>query len=424
MVCTGQGRTRRADRRSPTPSPRCARSSTSTTPACSPRRASTTDGRAGARAGGARDRRRRPPAGARLAFAEPVRAVATRSLGGGLGLRSWVVNAEVPLEYHHDDPAGHARAIAAELGLGRRRRGLAHRRPASSTSQSCADGGASCDATVGRLDADVGGGAGRRRGRAGTPGTINLVCWVPAPLGDAALVERAGHRHRSQGAGPVRGRRARHGHGVATPSWCAARPAARSPTAARGRSWGARLARAVHGAVATGPTRSWRARVITLVLGGARSGKSAVAERLAARLPRPVTYVATAVVDPDDADHAAGSPRTRARRDRRGRRWRPARPRRTRCRSAEGSVLVDSLGTWVRARGPRRRRRRPLRRAPGAAGRHRGGVGGGRPRRPPVHRRWGAGSAMCSARSTAPWPTSPTRCCSSWPAGCCRWTSR
>jgi len=88
--------------------------------------------------------------------------------------------------------------------------------------------------------------------------------------------------------------------------------------------------------------------VITLVLGGARSGKSAVAERLAAGLPSPVTYIATAAVDPSDADHVARVAVHQARRD----------PSWTTLdaagadlpailRSRTGTVLVDSLGTWI-----------------------------------------------------------------------------
>jgi adenosylcobinamide kinase/adenosylcobinamide-phosphate guanylyltransferase len=87
--------------------------------------------------------------------------------------------------------------------------------------------------------------------------------------------------------------------------------------------------------------------VITLVLGGARSGKSAVAESLAAELPSPVTYLATALVEDDDmaarvAEHQqrrppgwvtveAGLPRQLA----------------DRLAGVDGSVVVDSLGTWV-----------------------------------------------------------------------------
>jgi len=91
--------------------------------------------------------------------------------------------------------------------------------------------------------------------------------------------------------------------------------------------------------------------VITLVLGGARSGKSAVAEGLAARAAQgtggPVTYVATARVDPADADHVARIDAHRARRD----------PTWTTVEAPSdlpgvlaersGVVLVDSLGTWV-----------------------------------------------------------------------------
>ncbi|HVA74917.1 MAG TPA: bifunctional adenosylcobinamide kinase/adenosylcobinamide-phosphate guanylyltransferase [Acidimicrobiales bacterium] len=86
--------------------------------------------------------------------------------------------------------------------------------------------------------------------------------------------------------------------------------------------------------------------MITLVLGGARSGKSEFGERLAAALPQPVTYLATA--DPEgDEDFAA---RIAAHRARRPPGWRTVE-----CgddlpgalRSLTGPVLVDSLGTWV-----------------------------------------------------------------------------
>lgn len=83
---------------------------------------------------------------------------------------------------------------------------------------------------------------------------------------------------------------------------------------------------------------------VTLLLGGARSGKSALAERLVG--PGPVTYVATASPAADDADMVR---RIAAHQARRPAAWTtveatdllPA------LAGAGGNLLVDSLTTWV-----------------------------------------------------------------------------
>ena len=83
--------------------------------------------------------------------------------------------------------------------------------------------------------------------------------------------------------------------------------------------------------------------MISLVLGGARSGKSALAERLCRGM---VTYVATAVVRDDDM-----AARVAAHRDRRPQAWAlvEAGPGEVvaAVESAPGTVLLDGLTTWV-----------------------------------------------------------------------------
>lgn len=86
--------------------------------------------------------------------------------------------------------------------------------------------------------------------------------------------------------------------------------------------------------------------MLILVLGGARSGKSEFAEAWAARLPAPVTYVATGWA----ADEAM------AERIERHRRRRPASWVTVEAtgddladllRRVPGTVLLDALGTWL-----------------------------------------------------------------------------
>jgi len=88
--------------------------------------------------------------------------------------------------------------------------------------------------------------------------------------------------------------------------------------------------------------------VITLVLGGARSGKSAVAERLVAALSPPVTYVATLEVH-DDAELAERVERHRMRRPSTWTTVQSGPELPEVLRTTVGSVIVDSLGPWVSA---------------------------------------------------------------------------
>ena len=86
--------------------------------------------------------------------------------------------------------------------------------------------------------------------------------------------------------------------------------------------------------------------MITVVLGGTRSGKSEVAERIAATLPAPITYIATAFVG-DDADLEA---RIALHRERRPADWQtieagPDLPKEL--AALPGTALVDSIGTWI-----------------------------------------------------------------------------
>jgi adenosylcobinamide kinase/adenosylcobinamide-phosphate guanylyltransferase len=90
------------------------------------------------------------------------------------------------------------------------------------------------------------------------------------------------------------------------------------------------------------------------VLGGTRSGKSEVAERLAgdrAGSDGAVTYVATGA-SPTGTGDPLWDARVQAHRNRRPPRWEtmelgPGRDLGAACRPLVGTVLVDSLGAWV-----------------------------------------------------------------------------
>lgn len=87
---------------------------------------------------------------------------------------------------------------------------------------------------------------------------------------------------------------------------------------------------------------------ITLILGGARSGKSRHAEQLVESQPGSCIYLATA--EPGDAEMAE---RIRRHRDRRGARWQTLEEPLDligalgRAARADGAVLVDCLTLWL-----------------------------------------------------------------------------
>ena len=87
--------------------------------------------------------------------------------------------------------------------------------------------------------------------------------------------------------------------------------------------------------------------MIVLVLGGARSGKSAAAETIAAELGQPVTYLATVTDDGSDADLTS---RVAAHQARRPASWTTvqAEPQLgEHVARLPGTLLLDSLGPWV-----------------------------------------------------------------------------
>jgi adenosylcobinamide amidohydrolase len=172
-------------------------------------------------------------------------------LGGGLGLRHWILNVQVPLDYDCDDPQTDLAALAADAGLGGSGAGMMTAvdvRSASTVSWE----GIDVDATVGVraplwAAADEEGVATRA-----AVGTINMVIALPERLSDAALVNAVSTATEAKtqalwdaGLG---------GTGTATDALCILCPPAGTahPYGGPRSTWGARLARAVHRAVLAG----------------------------------------------------------------------------------------------------------------------------------------------------------------------------
>ncbi|MFP5255469.1 MAG: adenosylcobinamide amidohydrolase [Acidimicrobiia bacterium] len=182
----------------------------------------------------------------------PVRAIATTVLGGGLGERSWIVSAHVPLDFSAADPAAEVAAVAGHLGC--RGSGIGFL-TAARVEDVCTteDEGARCDATVG-LSVPTWAAAPDGASSEWVAGTINLVCWVPAPLSDAALANALATATEAKAQALLEA--GVPGTGTASDAVAICCPPGGGEAYGGPRSrWGARLARAVHAAVAAGTAR-------------------------------------------------------------------------------------------------------------------------------------------------------------------------
>jgi adenosylcobinamide amidohydrolase len=191
------------------------------------------------------------------------RMISSGVLGGGIGPRDWVLNAQVPGQYARTDPAGHLRDLAGGLGLAGPGVGmLTAARVAGLVTR--ADQGAEAAVTTGLR---VPTWAASRAGAADpelAPGTINIIVCVPVPLTDAALVNAVITVTEAKTQAVLEA--GFSGTGTATDAVCIAAPDAAGGAAeafAGPRSaWGARIARAVHAAVLAG-AGAYRAEVVT-----------------------------------------------------------------------------------------------------------------------------------------------------------------
>lgn len=177
------------------------------------------------------------------------RMLASTVLGGGLGERAWVLNAQVDADYARLDPAAHLAELGADLpGAGV---GMLTATDVSRYEHAI-DGNVEVLATV-AIGYPTWAAAPPEEPPAG-PGTINLVIAVPAALTDAALVNAVATATEAKVQAVLEAGYACTG--TASDAICvASRVDGPAADFAGPRSyWGSRIARAVHAAVLAGAT--------------------------------------------------------------------------------------------------------------------------------------------------------------------------
>ncbi|MEV7125490.1 adenosylcobinamide amidohydrolase [Streptomyces sp. NPDC093260] len=182
------------------------------------------------------------------------RMISSAVLGGGIGERGWVLNAQVAHGYRRTDPDRHLAELAAEAGAVGAGVGLMTAADVTRNGRA-EDAGAQAVATAGISVRGWAAAPAEHRADAlpAQPGTINIVAALPVALTDAALVNAVATATEAKVQALLDA-----GHdcsGTPTDAVCVAArvpaPGADLHAFAGPRSlWGARLARAVHRAVA------------------------------------------------------------------------------------------------------------------------------------------------------------------------------
>ncbi|HET7652987.1 MAG TPA: adenosylcobinamide amidohydrolase [Acidimicrobiales bacterium] len=192
----------------------------------------------------------------------PRYVISSAPVGGGIGVRSAVVNAQVAPGYGRVDVDAHMVELASDAGLATA--DLVGMLTAADVTdvQRADDGGVTVWSTVGIAvptwaaapDGDRSPAPGSS---AAVAGTINIVAEVPVRLSDAALVNAVATVTEAKAQALFEAGVA--GTGTATDAVCLVCPAderAHAPFGGPRSTWGARLARAVHATVAAGIPRS------------------------------------------------------------------------------------------------------------------------------------------------------------------------
>jgi adenosylcobinamide amidohydrolase len=176
-------------------------------------------------------------------------------LGGGIGSREWVLNAQVPGRYARTDPARHLMELAGLLGLAGPGVGMLTAAQVTGL-VTRSDEGAEASATTGLRVPTWAAAPGGAADPELAPGTINIIVTVPVPLTDAALVNAVITTTEAKTQALLDA--GFPGTGTATDAVCVAAPAspggAGEDFAGPRSAWGARIARAVHAAVLAGAT--------------------------------------------------------------------------------------------------------------------------------------------------------------------------